>query len=138
MLVGVFVVGPYHPGSMMQLALAAIVCAIYLVVQEQAMPYRSLTDNYLGIGCSFLLLNLFLACIFYKVATLTELDELQARMSFEQREDFVLPATSLTFIIVFSVFGALNLCGIILVRARQTRSGRLHTLPRTVSSIQHR
>ena len=34
LLVGVYVVGPFHPGSMMQLALAALTCVLYLVAQE--------------------------------------------------------------------------------------------------------
>ena len=52
LLVGLFVIGPYHPGSMMQLAVAALTWIVYLVAQAQAMPYRSQSDNF-GIGCSF-------------------------------------------------------------------------------------
>jgi len=114
LLVGIYVVGPYHSGSMMQLALAALTCIIFLVIQVQALPYRSPTDNSLAIGCSFSLAVLFLTCIFYKVSTLTELHELQARMSHEQREDFVLPAAALTFIITLSIVGSLVLSAILL------------------------
>eukprot|EP00966_Prymnesium_polylepis_P120160 2776615-Prymnesium_polylepis.1 len=62
LLVGVYVVMPYHQGSMMQLALAALTAIIFLMIQAQAMPYRSTTDNYLGVGCSFCLAVLFLSC----------------------------------------------------------------------------
>ena len=123
LLVGLFVIGPYHPGSMMQLAMAAMTCIVFLVVQAQAMPYRSQIDNYVGIGCSFSLAVLFLACIFYKVTSLTELQSLQARMSYEQQEDFVLPAGALTFIIFLSVIGTLVLSTVLFVMqvAQRTR-----------------
>ena len=128
LLVGLFVVGPYHPGSMMQLAMAALTCVVFLVAQAQAMPYRSQFDNYVGIGCSFSLAVLFLACIFYKVTTLTELQSLQARMSYEQHEDFVLPAGALTFIIFLSVIGTLALSAVLFVMqiAQRTRDFNQH------------
>ena len=128
-LIGLFVIGPFHPGSMMQLALAALACVIYLVVQAQAMPYRSWADNYVGIGCSFSLAVLFIACTFYKVNMLTELRSVQDRMSIEQREDFVLSAGVLTFIIVLSVIGTLVLSCVVLAMqvAQRTRDFRRDT-----------
>ena len=115
LLVGAFVVGPYHPGSMMQLALAALTCVLYLALQEQAMPYRLPTDNFLALCCSLSLVVLFLACIFYKLATLTELRDVQDRMSYEQREDFELPAVPLTATIIASVVGVLILSAVLIV-----------------------
>ena len=59
-LVGIFVVGPFARGSMMQLALATVFCIAYLVLQLQAMPYNRLGDDYLALACSFSLSILFL------------------------------------------------------------------------------
>ena len=111
---------------MMQLAVAALTCVVFLVAQAQAMPYRSQSDNYVGISCSFALAVLFLACIFYKVTTLTELQSLQARMSYEQQEDFVLPAGALTFIIFVSVVGTLVLSAVLFVMQVAQRTRDFH------------
>ena len=113
LLVGVYVVGPYHPGSLMQLAMAAITCVLYTVFQTQSLPYRSDQDNYLAVSCSLSLVVLFIASIFYKVASLTELQDLQSRMSFEQREDFVLPTAPLSVVLVLSVTGTLGVSALV-------------------------
>ena len=39
-LVGLFVVGPYHRGSIMQIAVATFFCILYLFAQQQVQPYR--------------------------------------------------------------------------------------------------
>ena len=122
-LVGVFVVGPFHSGSMMQLALAAITCVLYLVIQMQAMPYRSHTDNFLAVGGSLSLVVLFVASTFYKVAALTELQGIKNRMSHELKEDYELSTLTLTFLLVASVVGSLILMAILTVMqaAQHTR-----------------
>ena len=112
LLVGFFVVGPYHPGSVMQLALAALFCTMFLVIQMQLMPYKARADNFLAVGCSLSLCVLFLTGIFYKsvcllnartpcrerrerrqirlsphrFAMITELQAIQDYMSYEQKE----------------------------------------------------
>ena len=65
----------------MQLSLATLTALIYLVAQLLCMPYKSFTDNHLGIGCNLFMVMLFLASIFYKFAMLTDLAALQDRMS---------------------------------------------------------
>ena len=114
LLVGVYVVGPYHPGSMMQLALASVTCVLFLVLQTQSMPYAAHSDNYLAVGCSLSLVVLFIASIFYKVAALTELKELQDIMTFEQQEDFVLYTKPLTAVLIMSIISALILSAVII------------------------
>ena len=114
LLVGAYVVGPYHPGSMMQLALASVTCVLFLVLQTQSMPYAAHTDNYLAIGCSLSLVVLFIASIFYKVAALTELKELQDIMTFEQQEDFVLHTKPLTAVLILSIISALILSAVVI------------------------
>jgi len=120
LLVGAYVVGPFHPGSTMQLALAALTCVIYLAIQMQMMPYRTHADNYLAAGCSLSLVVLFLTAIFYKFAMLTQVKDLQDRMSQEQREDFQLLSGPLTFVMIVSVVGTLILsAGLVLAQAGQ-------------------
>ena len=115
LLVGLFGIGPYHKGSMMQLAVAALMCVVFLLVQAQAMPYRNQSDNHFGIGCSFALSVLFLASICFKFTALTDQPKLQERMSLEQQKDFIVPARALSFILLLSVIGALVLSAILLV-----------------------
>lgn len=79
LLVGLFVVVPYRRGSMMQLALATIVCWVYLIVQLVAMPYRTLSDNYLALACSTCLAMLFLGCMLFKFAALIEMPGVRHR-----------------------------------------------------------
>jgi hypothetical protein len=86
-LVGLFVVLPYRQGSVMQLATANAAALIFLVLQLQAMPHKSPIDNYIALSGSLSLSMILLCCIFYRYLSLTELPELQARMSIEQRED---------------------------------------------------
>ena len=54
LLVGLYVCRPYHQGSIMQLAVANLTSVLYFAIQLQAMPYKSLSDNYLALGCSLL------------------------------------------------------------------------------------
>ena len=76
------------------------------VLQLQAMPYRKSFDDYLALCCSLSLTVLLLCTIFYKYASLTELPDILARMSIEQREDFILPTGQLTIVFFVCVIGA--------------------------------
>ena len=58
LLVGLFVT--IEPGSILQISIGTIVCAMYLMVQLQAQPYRNMSDNYLAVSSSFSLLMVFL------------------------------------------------------------------------------
>jgi hypothetical protein len=104
-------------GSVTQLVIATVMCAVYLLLQTEASPFediggatlrldlptpvsevltclcqeavgssRFLADNFLASSCSFALVCFFVCCIMFKLATLTELRELQERMNFEQRQ----------------------------------------------------
>ena len=115
LLVGLFVVWPFRQGQVMQLGFAAVVAMAYLMVQSQAAPYRSPADNALALGCSFSLCILLTCCVFYKFASLTELEELQARMSIEQRGDYGLASIALTSFFIVCTFGALVVTTLLLV-----------------------
>ena len=129
-LVGLFVIGPYSRGSLMQIVVAALFCIIFLTIQVQAKPYMEIHDDYLALACSFGLTVAFLCCIVYKIDTLTDLEEIRARMSIEQRQDFSLPIVALTAVLFLSVVGALVISGLILIgqiaeeRARNLREAR--------------
>ena len=64
LLVGLFVT--LAPGSITQITVGTIVCAIYLMIQLQARPYKNESDNYLAVASSFSLTMLFLCSIIYK------------------------------------------------------------------------
>ena len=126
-LIGLFVVWPFHQGQVMQLALASLVAMAYLLMQSQAAPYRNQFDNSLALSCSFSLSTLLLCCIFYKILSLTELEAMQARMSIEQRDDFSIGAAMLTFVFVLCTFGALAFTAVVLtIQLEQDRRHRLH------------
>ena len=67
LLVGLFVVWPFEQGRIMQVAMANLTAILFLVLQLQVMPYRSLMDDYLALGCSLSLSVMLLCTIFYKV-----------------------------------------------------------------------
>ena len=54
LLVGLFVT--VEPGSITQISIATIITAIFMLVQLQAQPYKSQSDDYLATSCSFALL----------------------------------------------------------------------------------
>jgi hypothetical protein len=56
-------------------------------LQFQAMPYRTLSDNYSACACSLSLSTMLLCSIFYKYVSLTELPGIVSRMSLEQQAD---------------------------------------------------
>ena len=109
LLVGLFVIWPYERGSLMQLASALLVCVIYLLIQQHAKPFLSLTDDYVAISSSFSLVVLFICCIYYRFSVLTELKAINDRMSYEQRQDFVFSTVILAVILFCAVIGALAL-----------------------------
>lgn len=91
----------------MQLAVANLTSVLYFAIQLQAMPYKSLADNYLALGCSLALTVMLLCSIFYKYASLVELPGIAKRLSFEQRNDFTLTGIVLTGIFMVCVVGTL-------------------------------
>jgi hypothetical protein len=78
-LVGVMVL--VSRGSVTQLVIATVLCAVYLLLQTEASPFEDLGDNFLASSCSFALVVFFVCIIMFKLATLTDLRELQEHMS---------------------------------------------------------
>lgn len=115
LLVGLFVIGPFTRGTTMQLVLATVFCIIYQLVQQGVNPYRNNADAFLAMACSFSLTILFITLIFYKFANLTDVRDLQAQMSYEQREDYIIPTALLTLILIVSVMSSLVISGLLMV-----------------------
>jgi hypothetical protein len=105
LLVGLFVT--VEPGTITQISLGTIVCAVYLLIQMQAAPYKNKTDDYLAVAGSFALLMIFFCSVIYKYQSLTESQDVKAKMSHEQKEVFVVPALLLSVILIAAVFGSL-------------------------------
>ena len=83
LLVGLFV--NLEPGSILQIAIGTIVCAVHLLVQLVACPYKNPMDGYLAQGSSFSLMMVFTCCLIYKFDALTA-SEACGRRVVEQRE----------------------------------------------------
>jgi len=94
-------------GKLIQLALGTIVSIVYFFVQLLARPYKKASDDYLASASSFSMIMVFLCSIFYKFATLTDSEDLQGKMSLEQKSDYLLPPLLLSFILILSVIGSL-------------------------------
>ena len=77
------------------------------MVQLQAAPYKSQSDDYLAVASSFSLLMVFFCSIIYKYDALTASADLRAKMSIEQTNDYIVDNTLLSAILILSVFGAL-------------------------------
>ena len=78
-----------------QIAIGTIVAAMYLMIQLQAQPYKNQSDNYLAVASSFSLLMVFFCSVIYKYAALTAVEDLQDKMSIEQKGDYIVDNTLL-------------------------------------------
>lgn len=116
---------PRAAALLLQLFIGTIFCAVYLMVQLQARPYLSESDNFLALGSSFSLLMLFVCCIFYKYDTLTASEDIHAKMSLDQRLDYLYSHVLLFFILVGSTVGSLAAAAGLLVQEAVQEAHRL-------------
>jgi len=113
LLVGLFVI--LEPGSILQIAVGTIVAAAYLMVQLNAQPYRNKADDYLATSCSFALLMVFVCSIIYKFDSLTSSEDLQTKMSEEQKEDFIVDNTLLSMVLILAVVGSVAFAAVLVL-----------------------
>ena len=113
LLVGVFVV--VKPGSVLQIAVGTTVCAAYLMVQLQATPYKKKSDDYLAVASSFSLLMVFFCSVLYKYDALTVSDALRAKMSIEQKQDYIVDNTLLSAVLLASVLSSLACASVLVI-----------------------
>ena len=82
-------------------------------MELQARPRVNRADEYLALTCSFSLLMLFICSIIYKYDALTASTDVQAKMSLEQKEDFVVSQLLLSAILLVSVIGSLVITAVL-------------------------
>jgi len=109
LLIGLFVT--LEPGTILQIAIGTIVSAAYIMMQLKAQPYKNFTDDVLAQAASWCLLMLFFCCVIYKYDSLTASDDLQRKMSLEQRENFIVPDLVLSMLLLHSVWSSLLVAG---------------------------
>jgi hypothetical protein len=111
-LVGVFV--DIEPDTITQLMVGTIFCAIFLMIQLLARPYRNHGDDYLACASSFSLLILFICATIYKYDALISSTDIEGKMSIEQKDTYLLNSVLLSLFFVLSVIGALVSAAVIL------------------------
>ena len=68
-LVGIFVLPVFNRGSIVQVVLGTIFCAIFLLLLPQAGPYLDRSNAFLANAASFSLLLFFVCCLLSPRAT---------------------------------------------------------------------
>ena len=121
-LVGMMVLAQ---GSMMQLVVGSLLAAAFLLFQVQAAPYLEMADDFLASASSFGLVAMFICATAFKNIALTDLSDVQEKMSTEQKELYVISSGGLAFIMLGSVLGALVLSIVLFVFRFITESARL-------------
>jgi len=121
-LVGVMVLAQ---GSMMQLIVGSLLAASFLLFQVQAAPYVEMADDFLASASSFGLVAMFICATAFKNIALTDLRDVQDKMSTEQKELYVISSVGLSSIMLGSVLGALVLSIVLFVVRFITESARL-------------
>lgn len=106
LLVGLMVM--IESGTIMQLAIGTILAIAFLFLQVMASPYCDAYDNFLASATSFSIVVCFLCANYFKYSALLDLDDIQDKMSDEQRNIFVIRSyTGLTWILALSILAAL-------------------------------
>merc|ERR1711871_1504169 len=94
-------------GSALQIVLGTVFAVVFLLFQVQSSPYVSLHDDHLSTSCSFALSTIFLTSIAFKYSSLTDLRDIQEKMSVEQRQTYVMDSSFFVMLLSLSIFGAL-------------------------------
>ena len=84
-----------------------------MVSQVQVRPYLRMSDNFLALAASLSMAVVFLCCIALKLATLTELPDVQKRLSVRNQEVFVIPSAMVTTMLFLGVVGSLLIAAFI-------------------------
>ena len=92
-------------GSALQIVLGTAFSVVFLLFQVQSSPYVSLHDDHLSTSCSFALSTIFLTSIAFKYSSLTDLRDIQEKMSEEQRQIYVMDSSLSTILLFLSIFG---------------------------------
>ena len=88
--------------GMMQIILGSLLAAIFLLFQVEASPYKDMSDNFLASSASFALVAIFICSYAFRNYEFVGLGDIQAKMSLEQRETYVVNQTILS-VVVFAI-----------------------------------
>ncbi|KAL3926142.1 MAG: hypothetical protein SGPRY_003439, partial [Prymnesium sp.] len=99
-LVGLLVL---YQDTMMQLIIATLLCAVFLLLQVQASPYRRKEDELLASISSFCLVVVFMCATSFKYLSFTNLNDIQDKMSIEQRRVYVLGGDTILVFLISSL-----------------------------------
>ena len=137
-LIGVMV--RVYNGTMVQLVIGALAAMSLLLIQVQASPYISRASNHLAIVCSFAVCCVFLCCLAFKYASLTDLEDIRGKMNRKQSMVYVFDTAFLSGIIILSVFSALVIStGIFVVQAiMETARSRREALANKARRLRYR
>ena len=107
-------------GQVMQLAIGTLLAIVFFFFQLMASPFRDPYDNFLASATSFSIVVSFLCANYFKYSALLDLDDIQDKMSSEQRETFVISDyATLTWILMLSILTTLiATVGIFVVQLR--------------------
>jgi len=128
LLIGLFVL--IERGSVTQLIVGLVYCLAHLLVQLKAAPYNMLGDNFVADASNFAMTILFVCLIMFQVSVTAGLDEVQALLSPELRDDITVDPLALTAVLTITLFLAIAVGGVLLVyeirkeRARQELEAR--------------
>ena len=108
-LVGLFVLNPFRPGTSVQLTLGTAVSFIFMAVQMQVQPYRRRQDNTLATVTNISLYSFFVAAGLYRSHELTsDYDAVNALLTSEWASGrFTLSSTLISTLMLLSFFGSL-------------------------------
>ena len=116
LLVGLFVIGPYSRGSLTQIGLATLTCMVFFFIQQNAEPFKKRSDNYVALAASFSLIGVFFCCVYLKISTLTELDQISVLLSVEQIDTYVFDTLPLTAILIACILGTLAVSSLLVAQ----------------------
>ena len=100
---------------MMQIVIGTFLSTVFLLLQVQASPLIEMSDDLLSSAASLAIVVVFLGSYAFKNAELTNLPDIQDKMSLEQEHLYVLDQLALTAMMLVGVLGAIVALGVLFV-----------------------
>ena len=95
--------------GMMQVIIGTLLAVMFLLFQVEASPYKDMGDDFLASSASFALVGTFICAYAFKDYEFVGLSDIQAKMSLEQRETYVVNQTILSVVMFATIILALLL-----------------------------
>merc|ERR1712139_598400 len=81
LLIGIFILPPFRPGTVFQLIVAMMTSLVFLFLQMLAQPFKEIADDFLAMATSTALILLFFGSIVLKLSILVEFPAVEQRLS---------------------------------------------------------